>query len=172
MAWYDRFRQRILRILLKAKRPRDTERTPLPLQQAKTIGILFHAADPFNNDKLMAFVQDLKRANKEIQLLGYVDQRDPYQKYPFPFISRKETTWYGKPGGGTAGYFMRSPFDLLINFCPDTCPPLDYITAVSPSRFRVGFHPEGDILDYDLILISKEKGDISNLIANLENYLR
>lgn len=172
MSWFEQLRQLIHRYLLKAKRPRDLVRTPLALHTAKSIGILFHAADPENNDKVVAFAQHLKSENKEIQLLGYVDKRDPYQKYPFPFISLKETTWYGKPGGGTAGYFMRSPFDLLINFCPDACLPLDYISAISPSRFRVGFNADGDILDYDLILISKEKGDISNLITNLENYLR
>jgi hypothetical protein len=172
MGWLDQLRTMVYSYFLKAKRPLDIIRTPLSLQKAKTIGILFDATDAENNDKVVAFAQHLKAANKEIQLLGYVDKRDPYQKYPFPFISQKETNWYGKPGGGTAGYFMRSAFDLLINFAPATCLPLDYIAAISPSRFRIGFNAGADIADYDLILISKENGDISNLITNLETYLR
>ena len=172
MAWFEQFRNSVYSYFLRAKRPLDIIRTPLSLQKAKTIGILFDATDPENNDKVVAFAQNLKKENKEIQLLGYVNKRDPYQKYPFPFISLKETTWYGKPGGGTAGYFMRSAFDLLINFSPATCLPLDYISAISPSRFRIGFNAEADISDYDLILISKENGNISNLISNLETYLR
>ena len=172
MGWLDQIRTFIYSYLLRSKRPVDVERTPLSLEKAKTIGILFDATDSENNDKVVAFAQDLKKQNKEIQLLGYVNKRDPYQKYPFPFLSMKETTWYGKPGGGTAGYFMRSSFDLLINFCTATCLPLDYISAISPSKFRVGFNATADISDYDLILISKENKNISNLISNLVNYLR
>jgi hypothetical protein len=172
MSWLNNIRNSVYSYFLKAKRPSDVNRMPLSLQKAKTIGILFDASDPENNDQVVEFVQNLKKQNKEIQLLGYVDKRDPYQKYPFPFISMKETTWYGKPGGGTAGYFMRSSFDLLINFCTATCLPLDYISALSPSRFRVGFNAGADIHDYDLILISKENQNISGLISNLEKYLR
>ena len=172
MGWMDQIRTFLYTYLLRTKRPSDVIRTPLSLEKAKTIGILFDATDSENNDKVVAFAQQLKKENKEIQLLGYVNKRDPYQKYPFPFISTKETTWYGKPGGGTAGYFMRSTFDLLINFCTNTCLPLDYISALSPSRFRIGFNATADITDYDLILISKEKGNISDLISNLEKYLK
>jgi hypothetical protein len=172
MSWLEQIRTLVFNFLLKAKRPLDIIRTPLSLKKAKTIGILFDATDSENNDRVVAFAQQLKHENKEIQLLGYVEKRDPYQKYPFPFISSKETSWYGKPGGGTAGYFMRSAFDLLINFSPTACLPLDYISALSPSKFRVGFNAKADINDYDLILISNENGDISRLIRNLENYLR
>lgn len=145
---------------------------PVSLQKAKSVGILFHAENIQQNDVIIAFVQHLKSLQKDVQLLGYMPQREFGFQYPFPYISNKDTSWYGKPGGGTSGYFTRSPFDLMINFCAEECLPLEYISAVSSARFRVGFNKDIHNPNYDLILISGEKPNISNLIQNLENYLK
>lgn len=159
-------------IYLYFKNKKVTERQPIPLLQAKTIGILFYADNVKQNDVLMEFVQKMKTAQKDVQLLGYMPKREFGFVYPFPFLTDKDTNWYGKPGGGTTGYFMRSPFDLLINFCTEESLPLEYISAVSPAKFRVGFNKVPENANYDLILIPKENKDISNLIQNLEHYLK
>lgn len=159
-------------LFLRLKTKKETARLPLPLNDAKTIGILFYAGDVSKNDLLMAFIQQLKSQQKDVQLLGYMPKRELGFVFPFPFITEKDTNWYGKPGGGTSGYFTRSAFDLLINFHPEECLPLEYIAAVSSAKFRVGFNKEPENANYDLILIPKENKDISNLIQNLENYLK
>ena len=69
-------------------------------------------------------------------------------------------------------FFERSPFDLMVNFSMEDCLPLEYISAVSLAKFRVGFNKDIQNSNYDLILISNEKSNISNLIQNLEKYLK
>lgn len=168
---FSKIKHIVFFIFLKIKKKIEIIRQPVTLQRAKSIGILFNAEDIANNDKIIDFSKKLKSNLKEVQLLGYLPKREFGFQYPFPFISNKDTTWYGKPGGGTSGFFTRSPFDLMINFSTEECLPLEYISAVSQAKFRVGFNKEQDNANYDLILIPKEKSDISNLILNLEKYL-
>jgi hypothetical protein len=172
MDYFSRIRNFIFNLHLRSKTKSKKDRSPVALTRAKRIGILFQAENIRANDMILEFAQQLKSTMKDVQLLGYLPKREFGFVYPFPFITSKDTTWYGKPGGGTSGFFMRSPFDLIINFCPEECLPLEYITALSPSQFRVGFNPEANIANYDLILISKEKSDISKQIKNLEHYLK
>ena len=162
----------IFYLFLRFKSKKEVNRQPVTLQNAKTVGVLFYADDIKQNDTLLEFTQKLKSLQKDVQLLGYMPKREFGFVYPFPFISDKDTSWFGKPGGGTSGFFTRSPFDLMINFCTDECLPLEYISAVSAAKFRVGFDKEIENANYDLILIPKENKDISNLIQNLEKYLR
>jgi len=156
---------------LRFKNKKLAERQPISLKNAQHIGIIFQAENIQQNDSILAFSKKLKELHKDVQLLGYMPKREFGFQYPFPFISNKETSWYGKPGGGTSGFFTRSPFDLMINFCSEDCLPLEYISAVSDAKFRVGFNKDINNANYDLILISNEKQNISNLIQNLEKYL-
>ncbi len=169
---FTKIKHFIFYLLLRIRGNKEINRQPVTLLTAKSIGILFYADNINQNDLLLEFVQQLKFMQKDVQLLGYMPKREFGFVYPFPFITNKDTNWYGKPGGGTSGYFTRSPFDLMINFCTDVCLPLEYISAVSEAKFRVGFDKEPDNANYDLILIPKENKNISNLIQNLENYLR
>ncbi len=157
---------------LRLKNKKAAERLPISLQKAKSVGILFFADNIQQNDLVLAFSQQLKALQKEVQLLGYLPKREFGFQYPFPYISNKDISWYGKPGGGTTGYFERSPFDLIIDFSVGDCLPLEYISAVSAAKFRVGFNKDIQNSNYDLILISNEKSNISNLIQNLEKYLK
>jgi hypothetical protein len=172
MSFIYKLKRFLLYLLLRIRKSTQTVRQPVSLRDARNIGVLFNAQDIQVNDVILKFCQQLKAAHKEVQLLGYMPKREFGFVYPFPFITDKDTTWYGKPGGGTSGYFMRTPFDLMINFSTEELLPLEYITATSGAKFRVGFQPDADISNYDLILIPKENKDISNLIQNLETYLK
>ena len=171
MAYLYQIRDFIFRFLIGLKKNRQ-QHNPVSLDKAKSIGVLFNAEDIKQNDSIIEFTQKLKSLQKDVQLLGYMPKREFGFVYPFPFITNKDGNWYGKPGGGTTGFFMRSPFDLMINFCAQECLPLEYISAVSLAKFRVGFNKEAENANYDLILIPKENKNISNLIQNLEHYLK
>ncbi len=171
MSFFNQIRNFIFRFIMSLKKNQH-DRNPISLDKAKKIGILFNAEDIKYNDRILEYAQKLKSLQKDVQILGYMPKREFGFMYPFPFITDKDTSWYGKPGGGTSGYFMRSPFDLIINFCEQECLPLEYISSVSSAKFRVGFSKEADNANYDLILIPKENKNISNLIQNLEQYLR
>lgn len=157
---------------LKFKNKNLAIRQPVSLINAKSVGIVFQAEDIKQNDIILEFSKHLKELHKDVQLLGYMPKREFGFQYPFPYISAKDTSWFGKPRGGTSGFFTRSPFDLMVNFSTDNCLPLEYISAFSVAKFRVGFNKDINNANYDLILISNENKNISNLIQNLENYLK
>ncbi|MBK9329256.1 MAG: hypothetical protein IPM95_08065 [Sphingobacteriales bacterium] len=157
---------------LKFKRPAVREHQPVSLLNAQKIGILFYADNIRINDIILAFSQKLKNAGKEVEVLGYIPKSELGFVFPFPFITNKDVSWYGKPCGSISESFIHSIFDLVINFHTEECLPFEYICAVSSAKFRIGFRSDADIANYDLILISKENKEISNLIQNLEHYLK
>ncbi|MFN8236929.1 MAG: hypothetical protein U0T77_02065 [Chitinophagales bacterium] len=159
-------------IFLKLNRSIIKEHRPVSLLNANRIGILFFADDMHSNDILLAFCQKLKDAGKEVVLLGYIPKREFGFAYPFPLITNKDVNWYGKPTGSNPESILHSPLDLLINFHTEYCLPFEFLCATSSAKFRVGFRPDSTIANYDLILIPKENKEISNLIQNLENYLK
>ena len=169
--WYQ-LKHKILQWYLLLKKKKQQFHTPISLTDAKSVGILFNASDIKMNDVIVEFAKRMKSERKDVQLLGYIPKREFGFQYPFPYISNKDITWYGKPGGGTTGFFTKSPFDLLINFCDTNLLPLEYISATSVAKFRIGFNKEIDNSNYDLILISNEKSNISKLISDLECYLK
>lgn len=169
MSLFERIRRFIFNLFLSKKR--NTTREPVSLLRAKKIGILFPANDIPTNDVILDYAQSLKLKMKDVQLLGYLPKREFGFVYPFTFITDKDKTWFGKPKGSNTGFFTNFPFDLIINFCEEDCLPLEYISAASSSKFRVGFNPDASIANYDLILISKENRDIRNQIRTLETYL-
>lgn len=162
----------LFRLFLRFRSKPEIPRKPAPLSRAKSIGILFDASDAKNNALIQKYAGALKAQHINLEMLGYLPKREFGFVCPFPFITDKETGWYGKPGGQGTHHFIESRFDLLINFCVEECLPLEYICAVSPAGFRIGFNKNEENANYDLILIPKENKDISNLIQNLEHYLK
>jgi hypothetical protein len=156
--------------MVRWKNKNEKRRMPCSLKSAKKIGILFPAGNIKANDVVLAFAQQLKAGMKDVQLLGYLEKREFGFVYPFPFITRKDLNWFGKPVDKNSGYFMHSPFDLIINFSTEACAPLDYISAISHSQFRVCFNAGADMKNYDLILIPGN-ADIHSRIKNLHTYL-
>ena len=172
MEFINQIRRFILLFILHRKTAVSKKQNPVNLEVAKQIGILFNAENILQNDIIVSFAAKLKALQKEVHLLGFVPKREFGFQYPFPLISEIDTNWYGKPKGGTVDFFINTPFDLMVDFCSDECLQLEYISGVSSSKFRVGFNKEINNANYDLILIPKEKSDISNLIQNLEKYLK
>lgn len=172
MQFLQKIKRFLFNFLLSRKAAHATVRKPVTLQNAKKIGILFNAENIKENDTVMAFAGQLKSMQKNIQLLGYLPKREFGFVYPFPFFTNKETNWLGIPKTGTAGEFYNTPFDLLINFSTTEALPLEYISGASLSSFRIGFNKSDENPNYDLILIPKENKEISNLIQNLEKYLK
>src|SRR4051812_47106599 len=111
MTFFERLRRFILNLFLRTKR--TAERQPVSLVKAKKIGILFPADDIPTNDVILDYAQSLKVLMKDVQLLGYMPKREFGFNYPFTFITKKDTTWYGKPKGSNSGFFTHFPFDLI-----------------------------------------------------------
>ena len=146
--------------------------SPVALHQAKTIGIIFNAINFHNNKQIMEFAKKLRAERRQVELLAYLPKREFGDTLPFDYFTNKKVNWLGRAGSDIIERFSNTKFDLLINFQTAPKLPLEYIAVKNPSTYKVTCCPDGDIANYDLILISKENNDISNVINNLEKYLR
>jgi hypothetical protein len=165
-------RSKILFGIARRKAVALPDRVPCSLQEASSIGILFDAQEQKDRDAVLAFHEQLKEQQKDVQLLGFVKKRDLQVVYHFPYLTPRDVTWYGKPKGGTAGYFIKYPFNLLINLCTHELLPFEYISSVSRAKFRIGALGKGSMEHYDYLIGGVEEEEQQRMIDNIERYLK
>ena len=170
-AIFDGIRLSVFKSFVEKKLNRDIVHRPISISNAEKIGILFHADNEPERKAVQVYAEALKLKGKEVQLLGYLKHRNHQVDYLFPYITPKDANWFGKPKGGTIGYFIKYPFDLLINFSLKEILPLEYIAALSHAGFRVGFNEKGVLRAYDCVFLADHGRDTNGLIENFEKYL-
>jgi hypothetical protein len=170
-SFFDSIRLSAFQRFVNKKLNREIEHHPVSLTRASSVGILFCADDEKQCNIVERFAKMLKDQGKEVQMLAYLEKRKIDHDYLFPFITARDMTWFGKPKGGTAGYFIKYPFDMLINFSLREILPLEYIAALSHAAFRVGFNEKGVLLPYDCILLSDQNEQSERQIENIQKYL-
>ncbi len=148
------FKRALRRALAFLKRQRRTH----TLRSARTIGLLFDAANPKNQREIVEFAKSLEKNGKQVRLLGYFATRETPGQHPFDYFYKKETNWTGQPKSEKALAFTGEKFDLLISLNPADERPLEWISQLSPAAMKIGLvteHPH----DYDMQLeIPADKG--------------
>ena len=119
---------------------------------AKRIGILFDATLPENVVSVNRYAELLKRENKEVTLLGYIDAKKNFGQPAFNFISKKDVNWIFKPRDQKVMKFINEDFDVLVNAWFAEYYPLQFISTLSKAGLRVGAFEEAK-LDLSLIHI-------------------
>lgn len=59
-------------------------------------------------------------------------------------VTKKDLNWMGLPKSGITENFIQTDFDLLFNVALQQNLVLDYITALSQAKFKIGWSPEED----------------------------
>lgn len=129
------------------------------LEQAKKIGILYNATHPISFEIIKSFTKVLLEKKIEVSVLGYVQNKNLIDHYlyrkGFDFFTKNNLNWYNKPIGETVENFIKTPFDILINLCLEETFPVQYILALSESKFKVGkYFDEPNYMD---LMINVEK---------------
>lgn len=169
--FFETIRHAVFKRFVNKKLNRDVTHRPMSMRVASKVGILFQADNAGERDAVQAYAEKLKNEGKDVQLLGFLNKRNHQVNYLFPYISHKDVTWFGKPKGGTIGYFIKYPFDILINFAPKELMPFEYISALSRAGCRIGFNEKNILEPYDCILLAEQKNDINGLINDIDKYL-
>jgi hypothetical protein len=167
----DTIRQSAFRRFVDQKINRSVRHHPVSLSAARKIGILFTADYGTESQVVEEYAESLRHQGKEVKLLAYLNKRNYSKNYLFPYITGKDITWFGKPKGGTTGFFIKYPFDILINFCDKEVLPLEYISALSHASFRIGFNEKNILEPYDCILLTDHDRTTRELIAHIHKYL-
>jgi len=147
-----------------------TLRLSTSLEDADTIGLLFNASDEKQTTVVLKYAKTLSNEGKKVSILGYFDTKKELEDIDFPFFTKKEIDFIGKPKGEIVEQFMLNPFDLLINLTGETNPPFDYIMALSKASFRVGPSTK-NTSSCDLMIDTKNPNDLANFIKQAEFFL-
>ena len=131
------------------------------VSSAKNIGILFDATELTSFEIIRNFVKQLEQNNKDITVLGYVDDKKLIDHYlyrkGFNFITKSNLNWFNKPNNDIIESYLKSPFDVLFNLSLKELYPLQFILALSKAKLKVGkYSPSQKYLDI-MIDIEKEK---------------
>lgn len=159
------------RQLTKRLAQRPQEVTPVSFQDAKEIGILFDLTDMGNNREIiLRYKSQLQGERKKVKLLAYIDALEVPDGLGFDCFCKKDLSWTSVPNSPVAEAFIQTPFDLLLSLHTHECPPIEYISAVSHAKFRIGHFQKEKTYCYDFMVYSKSRS-IRVLLQQIEHYL-
>lgn len=139
-------------------------------KDVQTIGILFDADREDERAVVLDYSKRLQRDHrKKVTLLGYRDVKELSGEEPYPCFCKKDLDWSQTPKGEQVEEFIRASFDWLLALHMHDCPPLEYLSAASAARFRIGHYREGKTDFYDWMLHG-EAHQLPEFLKQLEKY--
>jgi hypothetical protein len=142
----------------------------------KTIGIVWDASRPEEFISLTRFHQKMHDRNIDVQILGFFSGKnlpDQFTAIRFlTFLRKAEINLFYLPVSSECNSFINKRFDILIDMNFRKLFPLQYISALSNSAFKVGlFDSETNDLPFDLMMEIKNPVDIENYLNQVVQYL-
>lgn len=139
------------------------------INHIKNVGIVWDSSNPDDFQYLSKFYQKLSDRNIRIKVIGYYPGKvlpDQYTALRYvSFIRREEVNFFYIPVTNDALEFINFGFDVLIDINFRKILPLNYISSLSASRFKVGLSgANAQDSPFDLLM------EFQNPI-NIENYL-
>ena len=108
--------------------------------------------------------------------MGFVDKKKlppaQFAQYGLDFFTKKDLNFKMIPVNPIVQNFINEKFDVLINLNSGKCFPLQYISAMSHARFRVGRYLRTAIDSYDMMVQIKGEPGIKVVIDEIEHFLK
>jgi hypothetical protein len=170
-SWFGQYR--FMKEMKRVKRKPEV----VSFDEAVKIGLLYDATDERDSEVVKNYVKNV-RANykKDIIAMGYIDRKTPlksqYAQFGLDFFTRKDLNFQMIPVNPIVNNFINEKFDILINLNSGNCFPLQYISAMSQARFRVGRYSNGNTVFFDLMIKLKGEPAIRTVIEEIEHFLR
>ncbi len=162
-------------ILNKKVKKIKRNRNVYNLNNAKNIGVIYNATHQENYEIAKKFILDITNQNNNVISLGFVDSKEVLNFYKknehTQFFSRKNLNWYGKPNNPFIEKFISQEFDILIDLSVINDYPIQYITALSLAKFKVGKFKNKNSY-YDFMIDINDKQDIKLLTEQINHYLK
>jgi hypothetical protein len=161
------------------KETRKISRKPevVSFDKAESIGLLYDATDERNSETIKQYVKSI-RANykKDILAMGFVDKKSlhnsQYAQFGLDFFTRKDLNFSFIPVDPIVKNFINEKFDILINLNVERCFPLQYISAMSKAKFKVGCYSQNNRVDFDMMVKLKSDSPLKTVIEEIEHFLR
>ena len=149
MKIFSQFRKKTGKlILLKYRKKRTRRKKTFNFKTVSKVGILFDATNTNHFGPVFDFYKELlKKNNRQVSLLGFVDGKQVPEKYLFKknidIFTRKDISYFYKPKSPDVIKFVNSEFDILFDLTMLDDIVIDFISALSFSRFKVGRYFDG-----------------------------
>ena len=151
------------------------ERKVMSMKDAKRIGLLYNATEPEDFEIVKTYVKKLLADKKEVTSLGFVDKKElpanQFAKLGLDFFTRKNLNWYMVPNSPLVTNFINEEFDIIINLNIGMCFPLQYISAISKAKYRVGQYDLKNAIYYDLMIHTPKNETLEHFIKETDFYL-
>jgi hypothetical protein len=150
------------------------ERAVFNFDQAKSVAVLFDAADPDNYELVKKYVKYMRESKKRVHAVGFFNTKQTsqveYSKLDYDYFTLKNLNWYQKPTAAFINGFTEDPFDVLINFSIEDSYPLHYIAGCSRAKFKIGMQTQGvDI--YDMMIEQPADKNFKYFMQQVDIYL-
>jgi hypothetical protein len=140
---------------------------------AEKIGILFTYQEEVNN-AVYNLMDYFKSRNIRVNALCYYDQKEFSEDFVLrPAVDvfcKRNVNWYGRPLVDKVFDFIKTPFDILIDFDLDSIPATHYIATLSVASMKVGQRSYCDN-PYDFVLSTVDKVDHHLFVEQLKHYM-
>lgn len=146
------------------------KRSATDFDSARNIGLLFDATKEEDVRFVLSYKRELQSQRKRVSLMGFVDSKEPVEDEKYACFCRKDLGLSKTPKKQEVLDFISEPFDLLIALHTHSSQPLEYLSAASSARFRVGYYQENKEDLYDFMVYGKTKS-LRAFIKQMETYL-
>ena len=143
----------------------------ITFKQARTVGVLFYADKLGDTQQLQQYVKQLEQRGLKVQHLTFLNDKKQAEQLKQPHFTASQVNFFGVPKGEAVERFAQQPFDLLINLYLTDNQALEYISAVSAARYRVGRFVADKTWYCDLMVNLGEKRELPYLIRQIDHYL-
>jgi hypothetical protein len=163
-------------IFMRRLRLPQKRRQVVSFDAARKIGMLYDATLESDYESVKNYVKAIRAEHKEVVALGYVDgkglSRNQFAQLGLDFFTKKDLGWNMIPHSLEVKNFINEPFDILINLNEGNCFPLNYITAMSKARFRIGRYNKNLVHNFDMMIDAGNSTSLTNFIKEADKYLR
>jgi len=145
-------------------------------KKVRNIGIVWDASRPVEFPSLSRFHQKMQDIKIEVSIFGYFPGNNLPDQYTairyLRCIRQDELNNFYNPASAESISFIKNPFDVLIDINFNKLSPLNYVTALSRARFKVGIlNNETSDSPFDLMLDLKYPVDIESYLTQVIQYL-
>ena len=141
------------------------------ISDMREIGILFDATDTTKTNTINQFAESIRTQFRKVSLLGFYNFPKPAINLNFPYFHNKELNWYLEPQGYVVEEFIEKKFDVLINAYTNEVIPLEYISALSNAKYRIGLYDSAKTYCNDFMIELKENKDLGSFLEQIKHYL-
>ncbi|MGB0888566.1 MAG: DUF6913 domain-containing protein [Vicingaceae bacterium] len=147
------------------------------LDKATTVGVLYNATNRNEAETVKKFIQYLKEERKDVLSLGYIHSKETADSInpvlSYTFFDTNDLSKTMVPQGNDVNSFINKPFSVLIDLnLKEDCFPLEYISALSIAKFKVGANGSYRENICDMIISVDDNPTLEYLIIQVKRYLK